>query len=59
MQTNVTIDIKNRPTPIKRGYVVLTLDEGRLWFYGSYDDEARANKAVNEKPDCRFMVKIG
>lgn len=29
-------------------FIVATLDNGELWFFGAYDDFARANMAAHE-----------
>ncbi len=39
------------------GYMVVTNDNGKLWFYGFYDEERIAWEAVKEN-DNRFIVKV-
>lgn len=57
MTINANININNMPEIKGRGYVVAINDEGVLWFYGFYEDEDRAQEAVDEHTD-RFMVEV-
>lgn len=52
-----TLDINNLPDIEEHGYEVVTNDEGTLWHYGFFTDEARAQEAVDEHAD-RFMVEV-
>lgn len=58
MTITANIDVHNVPHSINSGYMVLTLDEGRIWFYGLFNDEYRAQAAVDERPEYRFMVEV-
>ena len=50
---NVTADAKDHK------YWVINLVDGRLWFYGAYDEDGLefAQKAIDEV-DFRFMIEV-
>ena len=52
------MNIKGCPTPLLRGFEVLTLVDGCLWHYGLYPDEDSAQAAVDENPEMRIMVEV-
>ena len=59
MIINANIEVNNVPgRDIAEGYLVATNDNGRLWFYGLYASKERAEEAVNEFPETRFMVEV-
>lgn len=58
MQVTVKMDIQNCPKNLIPGYEVVTNDNGTLWHYGLYPDEASAQEAVDEFPEMRFMVEV-
>ena len=53
---NVNVD-GNVGNPV-HGYLVLTNDNGRLWYYGLYSDKERAKAAVDERPEFRFIAEV-
>ena len=53
---NVNVD-GNVGDPV-HGYLVLTNDNGRLWYYGLYSDKERAQAAVKECPEFRFIAEV-
>ena len=58
MKVTVNIDVNNMITEPEHGFLVVTNDNGRLWRYGLYDTEERAQAAVDEFPETRFMVEV-
>lgn len=59
MIITVNIDVNNAPGKgIANGYLVVTNDNGRLWYYGLYASKERAEEAVNENAEMRFMVEV-
>ena len=53
---NANIKIYNLPPyPIKR-YTVVRLVEGKLWFYGTYDEQSRA-EAVRGDFDNGLVIE--
>lgn len=54
----VKMNIKGCPTQLLKGFEVVTNDNGELWHYGLYADELSAQAAVDECPECRFMVEV-
>lgn len=48
-EIRTTIKVNNVPEYASEyDYIVCTLVDGELWFYGAYDDFARANMAAHE-----------
>ena len=58
MKVTVNIDVNNMITEPEHGFLVVTNDNGTLWHYGLYPDEASAQAAVDEFPEMRFMVEV-
>ena len=58
MIITVNIDANNMTKEPSQKYLVLTNDNGRLWYYGLYSDKERAQAAVNERPEFRFIVEV-
>ena len=58
MKVTVNIDVNNMITEPEHGFLVVTNDNGKLWRYGLYDTEKRAQAAVSEFPEMRFMVEV-
>ena len=52
------MNINGLPTPLLRGFEVVTNVNGTLWHYGLYPDEKSAQEAVDEFPEMRFMVEV-
>ena len=53
-----TLEVNNLPDMTgKSGFMVVTNDRGDLWYYGLYETEERARKAVSEH-DNKFVVKV-
>lgn len=42
------IKIYNLPPYLLRQHTVVRLDHGKLWFYGTYDDAAQAERIALE-----------
>lgn len=42
------IDVKNLPSYDLDCYTVFRLDDGDLWFYGTYENEDRAKEVAKE-----------
>lgn len=47
MQNMGYVKVNNLPPEHER-YIVARLNDGELWFYGSWDNEAQAEKAAKE-----------
>ena len=59
MIVNMKIDVKNMTTKDPGNkYLVLTNDNSKIWFYGLYSDKERAEAAINERPEYRFMAEV-
>ena len=58
MIITVNIDANNMTKDPGQKYLVLTNDNGRLWYYGTYSDKERAQAAVNERPEFRFIAEV-
>ena len=48
MSDIVSIKIYNLPDSEMQRWVVVRLVSGKLWFYGTYDDRERAEKAAGD-----------
>ena len=58
MIVTAKIDVNNMITEPEHGFLVVTNDNGKLWYYGLYADKGRAEAAVNENAEMRFMVEV-
>ena len=58
MIVTVNVDVKGNIGDPTHGYLVLTNDDGKLWYYGLYSDRERAEAAVKERPDFRFIAEV-
>lgn len=59
MIINANIEVNNvTGKGVANGYLVVTNDNGKLWYYGLYADKGRAEAAVNENAEMRFMVEV-
>ena len=58
MFVNALLDINNIPEIDGQGYEVVTNVEGTLWHYGFFTEIERAQTAIQENPEYRFMVTI-
>ena len=58
----MTEDIKNLPDYAKQyKYVIVTIVDGELWFYGAYNDFNKATDVIKElssydKNNVRFII---
>ena len=58
MLINGLLDINNLPEIDGQAYVVVVNDNGTLWKIGVYDEIEKAQAAVEEDPEYRFMVTV-
>ena len=58
MLINGFLEVNNAPEIEGPGYMVVVNDNGTLWFFGFYDEIERAQTAIQENPEYRFMVTI-
>lgn len=52
-----TLNVNNVPVIGKSGYMVVTNDHGKLWYYGLYKTVDRAKEVVAEDGD-KFIIKV-
>lgn len=52
------IDVKNAPEYAEnRRYIVATLADGILWFYGATDSPEQALNMEKDYPECRVTLE--
>ena len=58
MTMTVNVDVAGSIKAPIHGYLVLTNDNGRLWYFGLYSDKEQAEAAVRECPEFRFIAEV-
>ena len=55
-----TLMVENVPEKVKgeSGYMVVILDDAKLWYFGLYETEEMANRAASEGFNNRFVFKV-
>ena len=58
IERNFICEIKNLPRYIPDKYVVARVVNAELWFWGSYDDKDKADRAARELENGVVVTKV-